>query len=42
VLRDTLNRIKQRTRIDAADRETTRADAVAALDRGDLAHYCNP
>jgi tetratricopeptide (TPR) repeat protein len=36
VLRDTLNRIKQRTRIDAADRETTRADAVAALDRGDL------
>jgi tetratricopeptide (TPR) repeat protein len=36
VLRDTFNRIKQRTRVDSADRETTRADAIAALDRGDL------
>jgi tetratricopeptide (TPR) repeat protein len=35
VLRDTLNRIKQRTRIDTGEREMTRADAVAALDRGD-------
>ena len=37
VLRDTLNRIKQRDRIDAADRDSTRTGrAVAALDRGEL------
>lgn len=36
MLRDTLNRIKQRGRIGAADREATRAQAVAALDRGEL------
>jgi tetratricopeptide (TPR) repeat protein len=36
VLRDTLNRIKQRGGIDAADRELARAHAVAALDRGEL------
>jgi tetratricopeptide (TPR) repeat protein len=36
VLRDTLNRIKQRGRVDGADVERTRAEAVAALDRGDL------
>jgi tetratricopeptide (TPR) repeat protein len=36
VLRDTLNRIKQRGRIANGDRDVTRAQAVAALDRGDL------
>lgn len=36
MLRDTLNRIKQRSGIAGADRATTRADAVEALDRGDL------
>jgi tetratricopeptide (TPR) repeat protein len=38
VLRDTLNRIKQRGRVEGAssDRATTRAQAVEALDRGDL------
>ena len=36
MLRDTLNRIKQRVRIDAGDRALTRAQAVEALDRGEL------
>ena len=36
MLRDTLNRIKQRVRIDGDDRASTRAIAVAALDRGEL------
>jgi tetratricopeptide (TPR) repeat protein len=36
VLRDTLNRIKHRGRIDGADSESARADAVAALDRGEF------
>jgi tetratricopeptide (TPR) repeat protein len=36
VLRDTLNRIKQRGRVDGVEIERSRADAVAALDRGDL------
>ena len=36
MLRDTLNRIKQRGGIDAADRELARTQAVAALDRGEL------
>jgi predicted Zn-dependent protease len=36
VLRDTLNRIKQRGRAGAGDREAARAQAVAALDRGEL------
>lgn len=36
MLRDTLNLFKQRGTAGASDRETARAQAVAALDRGDL------
>ena len=36
MLRDTLNRIKQRGRVNADDRATARAQAVDALDRGEL------
>jgi tetratricopeptide (TPR) repeat protein len=36
MLRATLNRIKQRGRSAATERETTRAQAIAALDRGEL------
>jgi tetratricopeptide (TPR) repeat protein len=36
VIRETLNRIKQRGRVGGADRDTARAQAVEALDRGEL------